>query len=75
MAAHAALLFTINLYAEAQAQLQGYNDQDLATIRDARSAQLTLYMLVLLPAACVAGVALSWLRLHLWVGPVVKKFK
>lgn len=75
MAAHAALLLTINMYASADAQLAGYSAQDLATVQDARSAQLTLYMLVLLPAALVVGVALSWLRLYVWVRPVLAKFR
>lgn len=75
MAAHAALLLTINMYAAAEAQLAGYSAQDLATVQGARSAQLTLYMLVLLPAALVVGVVLSWLRLYVWVRPVLAKFR
>lgn len=75
MAANTALLLTINLFADMEAQGMGFSAADLATVRQARSAQLTLYMLVLLPAAMVAGTALSWLRLNLWVKPVLKKFR
>jgi hypothetical protein len=75
MTAHVALLLTINLFAEDTAQQQGFSAQDLQTVREARSAQLTLYMLVLLPAALVLGMALSWLRLRLWVRPVLRKFR
>lgn len=75
MAANTALLLTINMYAEVEAQNMGLSAADLATVREARSAQLTLYMLALLPAALVLGTALSWLRLNLWVRPVLKKFR
>ncbi len=75
MAANTALLLTINMFAEQAAQQMGFNAADLATVREARSAQMTLYMLALLPAAFIAGCGLSWLRLNLWVRPVLKKFR
>jgi hypothetical protein len=75
MAANTALILTINLFADEAAQQLPYNAADLATVRQARSAQLTLYMLALLPAALIVGTALSWLRLNLWVRPVLKKFR
>jgi hypothetical protein len=75
MAAHAALLLTINFFAEYEAQQQAFSAQDLATVREARSMQLTMYMLVLLPVALVVGAALSWLRLFVWVRPVLRKFR
>lgn len=73
--AHIALLLTINLFADWEAAHAGYNAQDFSTVREARSQQLTLYMLLVLPGALVAGVVLSWLRLRLWVRPVLRKFR
>jgi len=76
MAANTALLLTINMYADAEAQLpQGYTEQQLLAARADRSAQFTLYMFALLPVALLAGIALSWLRLRLWVRPALKKFR
>lgn len=75
MTANTALLLTINMFADVEAQQQGYTQQELLAARADRSAQLTLYMFVLLPVALVVGAALSWLRLHLWVRPVVNKFR
>lgn len=77
MAANTALLLAINLYADAelQASSKHVSLQHILEARAARSEQLTLYALVLLPAALVAGMLLSWLRLRLWVHPVLNRFR
>lgn len=76
MAANTALLLTINVYADAEVQQpQGYTEQQLLAARAERSAQYTLYMIALLPVVLLAGIALSWLRLRLWVRPALQKFR
>lgn len=75
MTAHVSLLLTISAFDEATAVSLQQGPEQLLAVRQDRSERLTFLMLVLLPASLAAGAAVSWLRLHLWVRLVLRKFR
>jgi hypothetical protein len=75
MTAHVALLMTIHAFDNTKMVQLGLSAAQLLALQRDKSQQITFLMFVLMPAACAAGVAVSWLRLRLWVKPVLRKFR
>ncbi len=75
MAAHVALLMTINTWMEADNIETGLDSVVLDTERERRTAQLTLLALALMPAAAATGAIASWLRRYITMRTALPKFK